>query len=273
MFFKNSTKQRVLVFYLLTIFSSWFIWSSILWYANIQMGKLFTDIKPITIFLMLLGGICPSTIAFLLSHSFKISDNNNKGQQQQQFNLQFKINLNLLLFLIIPFLINFTCYFILGLLSKDHLSDITINKLIPGLIIAIFAGLGEEVGWRGFALNSLLTIYSPLKSAFIVEFAWSIWHTFGNYIALGDMDLFYLIPTILCNAFVNLISYSIIMTSLFIKSKGNMFLIILFHICISFSSFELNRKDITLNQKLNTAMVGALVHSIYAFIYYKIFGI
>lgn len=41
----------------------------------------------------------------------------------------------------------------------------------------IFAGpLGEELGWRGFALNELQKKYSPLRSSVILGFWWGIWH-------------------------------------------------------------------------------------------------
>lgn len=50
------------------------------------------------------------------------------------------------------------------------------------LIIAFFDNLvrgplGEELGWRGFALNELQKKYSPLKSSLIIGVLWGFWHT------------------------------------------------------------------------------------------------
>lgn len=37
--------------------------------------------------------------------------------------------------------------------------------------------LGEEAGWRGFALKSMLHFWSPLKSAFVLGLIWALWHS------------------------------------------------------------------------------------------------
>ena len=36
--------------------------------------------------------------------------------------------------------------------------------------------LGEELGWRGFALMELQKKYSPLKASIIIGFWWGLWH-------------------------------------------------------------------------------------------------
>ena len=53
----------------------------------------------------------------------------------------------------------------------------SIGMLVYYFFKTLLAGpLGEELGWRGFALQELQKKYSPLKSAFIVGFWWGIWH-------------------------------------------------------------------------------------------------
>ena len=39
-----------------------------------------------------------------------------------------------------------------------------------------FDGLGEEIGWRGFALPKLLERYSALISSLILGALWAVWH-------------------------------------------------------------------------------------------------
>ena len=42
---------------------------------------------------------------------------------------------------------------------------------------ALFGGpLGEEIGWRGYALPQLLSRHSPLTSSLILGLVWGAWH-------------------------------------------------------------------------------------------------
>ena len=44
------------------------------------------------------------------------------------------------------------------------------------LFIFLFIGLGEEPGWRGFALPQLQTKFSPLSASLILAPIWALWH-------------------------------------------------------------------------------------------------
>jgi membrane protease YdiL (CAAX protease family) len=49
---------------------------------------------------------------------------------------------------------------------------------IPGFVVKFFldAGLGEELGWRGFLLPRLQARHNALVSSIIVGVAWGLWH-------------------------------------------------------------------------------------------------
>jgi len=50
-------------------------------------------------------------------------------------------------------------------------------SVVPTIIIlTILAGIGEEFGWRGFALPRLQARHSALVSSLIVGLIWGIWH-------------------------------------------------------------------------------------------------
>jgi membrane protease YdiL (CAAX protease family) len=57
--------------------------------------------------------------------------------------------------------------------------------LTAGMVLACFAGLGEEIGWRGFLVPELMKLYSPRKAALISGGIWAVWHypaiLFGDY--------------------------------------------------------------------------------------------
>jgi len=51
------------------------------------------------------------------------------------------------------------------------------SELIPKFVfILLFIGLGEEPGWRGYAIENLQKMYSPLKSSLILAPIWALWH-------------------------------------------------------------------------------------------------
>jgi membrane protease YdiL (CAAX protease family) len=50
-------------------------------------------------------------------------------------------------------------------------------SVIPSIIfLIIFAGIGEEFGWRGFAMPRLQARHNALISSLIVGVLWSLWH-------------------------------------------------------------------------------------------------
>jgi membrane protease YdiL (CAAX protease family) len=44
------------------------------------------------------------------------------------------------------------------------------------LVLLIGGSLGEEFGWRGFALPALEARFSPLWASLILEIIWAVWH-------------------------------------------------------------------------------------------------
>ena len=100
------------------------------------------------------------------------------------------------------------------------------QKIILLLLIFIlgFDGLGEELGWRGFALPQLLERYSPLVSSLSLGALWAVWHfpyalTKGSF--LSEVPLYLL--------FISLLAQSIIYTWIFINTDGSLLLAVLFH--------------------------------------------
>ncbi|MEO8813117.1 MAG: type II CAAX endopeptidase family protein [Caulobacteraceae bacterium] len=62
---------------------------------------------------------------------------------------------------------------------------VDLHALIFGAPVALFTtaivftdpgALGEEFGWRGFALPRLLRVFSPLGAAVLVGVVWTVWH-------------------------------------------------------------------------------------------------
>jgi len=59
------------------------------------------------------------------------------------------------------------------------------TALIPQVIIILLISLGEELGWRGFALPRLQKRFSALNASLLLGLVWGFWHLPGFLIGTG----------------------------------------------------------------------------------------
>ncbi|HXV14567.1 MAG TPA: CPBP family intramembrane glutamic endopeptidase, partial [Candidatus Krumholzibacteria bacterium] len=55
------------------------------------------------------------------------------------------------------------------------------HLITSGLVIAVGAGVFEEVGWTGFAIPRLRRRHGVLATGLMVGFAWAVWHVLPAY--------------------------------------------------------------------------------------------
>lgn len=142
--------------------------------------------------------------------------------------------------------------------GKSSIFSVTsLGMLVYLFLKNLLAGpTGEELGWRGFALNELQKKYSPLKSSLIVGFWWGLWHL-PIMLTVGLTGIS-LIKYIVC-FMLSIISLSIIMTVLYNLNK-NLLVTITIH---QLSNFLIG----IINVKLpDIIMYYALLYFIAAFI-------
>jgi membrane protease YdiL (CAAX protease family) len=87
-----------------------------------------------------------------------------------------------------------------------------------------FDGLGEELGWRGYALPQLLSRHSALAASLILGVVWALWHlpyalTLGS--VMSDRPFYAYVPGMLASA--------ILFTWIFNNTKGSILMAILYH--------------------------------------------
>jgi membrane protease YdiL (CAAX protease family) len=93
------------------------------------------------------------------------------------------------------------------------------------IFILLFIGLGEEPGWRGFALPRLQKEHSSLIASLILAPIWALWHLplMGNEFPAA------VIPAFL----ISLLGGTLIQTWLFNRTKGSVFAQMLFHATVN----------------------------------------
>ena len=109
-------------------------------------------------------------------------------------------------------------FFLINNKPLNTISFIAVSSILPVLIMDLTSGaLGEELGWRGYALNILQKKYIPLIAGLIVGVIWGLWHLplmiFSGY---SGLELVYYIIAFM----VLVISCSVIITFFYNKSKN-----------------------------------------------------
>ena len=106
----------------------------------------------------------------------------------------------------------------------------TLVHTLPAAAVAavyffVVAGLGEEVGWRGYALPALQARYSALAASTVLGVLWALWHlplffipSVGNYSVLPfPLYLAYMIP------------FTILITWVFNSARGSVLIAMILH--------------------------------------------
>ena len=115
--------------------------------------------------------------------------------------------------------------YLLGGSKSIQVGALTILELVLFVLV-----VGEELGWRGYALPLLLEKRSAVTASLILGVLWGLWHL-QTFVVPGTPQ--YGLPLA---AFVLLtIEYSILMTWVFLHTLGSVLIATLFHGAINLS--------------------------------------
>ncbi len=104
--------------------------------------------------------------------------------------------------------------------------------LIPVALIAAipFGPLGEELGWRGYALPRLIDAEGAVTAAIIVGLVWTVWHVPLWWAPLGTSVSGSRVTLNAVGRFtVEIMAISVIMTWLFVETGGSLWIAVAFH--------------------------------------------
>jgi hypothetical protein len=115
--------------------------------------------------------------------------------------------------------------------GADPKYDLSTPTLVAAALLNLLIGpLGEELGWRGYALPRLLRRFNPCAASLILGAIWGLWHLpsfFVSSLVQADLSL----PIFLVGA----LCLSIIATWLFQHTGGSVLITVLLHYTVNFS--------------------------------------
>lgn len=125
-----------------------------------------------------------------------------------------------------------------------------VSLLLIILLLGLFNGFVEELGWTGFAIPRLRMNYNLIVTGLIAGIMWGLWHFPSNYIGsaagAGTLPLFIFMPSIL---FSFLIPYRMIMVWVFEHTKS-LLIAILMHASLDVFWLISTPLSITGNQRV-----------------------
>jgi membrane protease YdiL (CAAX protease family) len=225
----------LILYFLLAYLFSWLIWLP-LYGPHFGIQSL-----PVLPFNHALGGFGPLLSAFLTTYLFE------KKEGVNQLFLkcfQAKPLIYLVIALLSPFILAIiaaiSSFFIFNI--PFDLTALTRSREFPDYnLLALFGynllffGLGEEVGWRGFALPRFQYHFNALTSSLILTVFWAVWHWPAFFYRLGytSMDVASTFGWVF-----SLLTGSVLLAWLYNSSKGSILICAIFHstIDIAFTS-------------------------------------
>jgi membrane protease YdiL (CAAX protease family) len=103
--------------------------------------------------------------------------------------------------------------------------------LLPFTLVIDAGPLGEELGWRGFALPRILRKRDPAAAAIVLGVIWVAWHIPTFFIpTLSQSRLSF--PLFASSG----VALSVIMTWLYVRTKGDVALMVLVHLMSNYTA-------------------------------------
>jgi membrane protease YdiL (CAAX protease family) len=128
----------------------------------------------------------------------------------------------------------------------------TLSMLVLGYLAI---ALGEEPGWRGFALPSLTKRVGAIGASLVLGVAWALWHL-PLFIIAGTAQY----GTPFVPFLATLTAWSLIVTLLVVRAGGSVVVAMLFHISANLCDFTVWQPDswlLALSPWIGAALVAA----------------
>ena len=241
----NAYKYRPIRFYIITFTATW-----LFWIAAAIAGHGGAD-EGVTTILMLLGLLVPSVTALvtvLTSQSAAL-----KRDLRDKLVGTFRVKPGVVLTSIALFFSVIAASILLSTLFGQSLNQFSFVSGfsfsiggVPTLLTLILAAFFEELGWRGYAEDSLAYYMSWWKESILFGLLWSLWH----------LPLFFIPDTyqynilqanfwFMVNFFVSIIPLGFLFTWVYVKNNRSILACMFFHFFVNFLQEQIAITQVT----------------------------
>ena len=178
------------------------------------------------LFLWPLAHIIPSLVGILLTALF-----NGKSGLGEVFHRLGQVRVSLTWYAVVLLLVPVLLFVAIGvntLLGGATIADAWSNLLVWLVPTLLIAGLGEELGWRGFALPRLQAHHKALPASLFLGVMWGLWHL-PLLIADGVVPLTSLGLVNFLLFDLSITALAVLFTWVYNNTNGSLFLMVLFH--------------------------------------------
>jgi membrane protease YdiL (CAAX protease family) len=224
---QHNSKRELTVFFAATFTSSWLLWlPALLIQSHILSIPVSCD------FFLRAGSFGPSVSGLILAYGF-----GRKAELRSLFRSMINIHIRpkwlLFTFLVLPGVSAVSCliYWLIGGRLPQPQFELWFVPVAFAYILIFMGPLGEEAGWRGFALKRMLRNASPMKSAILLGIIWSFWHLplfFIEGTTQNALAAFGLLPAFSCYLLYT-VMISVLITLLSVMSNDSVFSSMVFH--------------------------------------------
>jgi membrane protease YdiL (CAAX protease family) len=103
------------------------------------------------------------------------------------------------------------------------------------VILVLGGPLGEEIGWRGFAIPEMMKRYSPLTASLILAPVWFVWHLPSFWLPGMEDRL-----SSTAGFGLSVLAFAVLFTWLYVRTGRSLLLAVIFHTSINTVSFVLD---------------------------------
>ena len=214
-------RHPLISFFVLTYAVAWLLWAPLVIFRDRVPG-------PLAFVLILLGSLVPSTVGVVFVALLR----GRSGVRTLLGRLvHARIGLRwylavLALTMLAPLAVGVSI--LMG--GDTPVVDNTILGILFLFAFMIFPGsaLGEELGWRGFALPRMQARHSALKASLIIGILWGSWHLPLWLRGTESHRISLYVPFVLA-----VIASSVICTWLYNNTGGSLLIIVLYHAAIN----------------------------------------